>query len=335
MAFLYPWGNTQQLNLDWILQKIKELEAGSGGADLDEVAEALIAASYSAQAYDRSDIVFHDGKLYRANHAIPAPGEAWTPAHWDEILLGDTVSNLVQYVAALSNDQIANSSNVSGTHTSDALDTLKNAIDNIPLDSDNISNESQATGDSVTDALDNLNGAITSEATAREYADSTLQGQITANVESSTTASKAYSVGEFLVLNGILYKVASAIASGATITPNTNVIATTMTNESTPKAENYTLSQCTSYGVGPEYRSCGAVKYFFFFAKITDITQDSGTHWIPVATLDNTTKTTRGLIWNTTKSMPVPIRKEVNGVFLEPSNVAVNDVLYGEIVWID
>lgn len=129
MAFLYPWGNTQQLNLDWILQKIKELEA-EGGAALDEVANALIAASYSHQAYDRSDIVFRDGKLYRANQAIPAPGEAWTPAHWDEILLGDTVSNLVQYVAALSNDQIANNSNVSGAHTSDALNNLNTYIKN-------------------------------------------------------------------------------------------------------------------------------------------------------------------------------------------------------------
>lgn len=131
MAFLYPWGNTQQLNLDWILQKIKELESGSGGADLDEVANALISATYARQAYDRSDIVFYDGKLYRANQAIPAPGEVWTPAHWDEILLGDTVSNLVQYVAALSNDQIVNNSDVSGTHTSDALNTLKVAIDTI------------------------------------------------------------------------------------------------------------------------------------------------------------------------------------------------------------
>lgn len=127
MAFLYPWGNTQQLNLDWILQKIKELES-SGGADLDEVANALISASYAVQAYDRSDIVFRDGKLYRANQAIPAPGEVWTPAHWDEILLGDTVSNLVQYVAALRNDQIVNNSNVSGTHTSDALNNLYTAI---------------------------------------------------------------------------------------------------------------------------------------------------------------------------------------------------------------
>lgn len=178
MAFLYPWGNTQQLNLDWILQKIKDLEAG-GGASLDEVANALISASYAVQAYDRSDIVFRDGKLYRANQAIPAPGEVWTPAHWDEILLGDTVSNLVQYVAALSNDQIANSSSVSGDHTSDALDTLKNAIDDIPLDSDNISNESQVAGVSVTDALDTLNGAISDEATARENADTTLQNSIT------------------------------------------------------------------------------------------------------------------------------------------------------------
>lgn len=164
MAFLYPWGNTQQLNLDWILQKIKELEAGSGGADLDEVANALISASYSRQAYDRSDIVFYDGKLYRANQAIPAPGEVWTPAHWDEILLGDTVSNLVQYVAALSNDQIVNSSSVSGTHTSDALDTLKNAIDNMTLDSDSVTNESQVTGTTVTDALETLDSDIQTNA---------------------------------------------------------------------------------------------------------------------------------------------------------------------------
>lgn len=160
MAYLYPWGNTQQLNLDWILQKIKDLEAGASAAVLDEISNALLAASYAAQAYTRSDIVFHDGKLYRANQDIPAPGEAWTPAHWDEILLGNTVSNIVRYVAALSNDQIANSSSVSGTHTSDALDTLKNAIDGITLDSDSVSNESQVTGDSVSDALDTLNDAV-------------------------------------------------------------------------------------------------------------------------------------------------------------------------------
>lgn len=204
MAYLYPWGNTQQLNLDWILQKIKELEAGGGGADLDEVAEALIAASYSAQAYDRSDIVFHDGKLYRANQAIPAPGEAWTPAHWDEILLGDTVSNLVQYVAALSNDQIVNSSSVSGDYTSDALDTLKNAIDAIPLDSDSVSNESQVTGNNVTDALDTLNGAITSVQNSLPICYEENPSDVSVPSGSSTViASKAITAGKWLVIGNV------------------------------------------------------------------------------------------------------------------------------------
>lgn len=224
MAFLYPWGNTQQLNLDWILQKIKELEAGGGGdgASLDEVANALISASYAVQAYDRSDIVFYDGKLYRANQAIPAPGEAWTPAHWDEILLGNTVSNLVQYVAALSNDQIVNSSNVSGTHTSDALDTLKNAIDTISLDSDSVSNESQVTGDNVTDALDNLNGAITDGTLLNGMPQTAMRIPANSDLNSYTTAGTYYvqSDGDAAtianmprVASGTLYVINRAIGS--------------------------------------------------------------------------------------------------------------------------
>lgn len=129
MAYLYPWGNTQQLNLDWILQKIKDIEAGAGGADLDEISNALLAASYAAQAYEQFDIVFYDGKLYMANADIPAPGEAWTPAHWDEILLGGPVSALLKHATNLSSDNVINDSQVTGDTVSDALDTLKNASD--------------------------------------------------------------------------------------------------------------------------------------------------------------------------------------------------------------
>ena len=129
MAYLYPWGNTQQLNLDWILQKIKDLEAGAGGADLDEISNALLAASYAAQAYEQFDIVFRDGKLYLANADIPAPGEAWTPAHWDEILLGGPVSALLKHVSNMSSDYVINDSQVTGDNVSDALDTLKNTLD--------------------------------------------------------------------------------------------------------------------------------------------------------------------------------------------------------------
>lgn len=48
-----------------------------------------------------------------------------------------------------------------------------------------------------------------------------------ATVESTSTASQAYAVGDYLVYNGILYKVISAIDSGETLTPNTNIEATT------------------------------------------------------------------------------------------------------------
>lgn len=52
-----------------------------------------------------------------------------------------------------------------------------------------------------------------------------------ATVEDSSTASKAYSVGEFLIFDGKLCKVTTAISQGGTITLNTNVVKTTITDE--------------------------------------------------------------------------------------------------------
>lgn len=43
------------------------------------------------------------------------------------------------------------------------------------------------------------------------------------HVETNTTASKSYSVGETLVLNGQMYKVTAAIAQGATLVVGTNI----------------------------------------------------------------------------------------------------------------
>lgn len=44
-----------------------------------------------------------------------------------------------------------------------------------------------------------------------------------ATVESGTTASRAYSVGELVYVSGTLYRVKTAIASGATFTVGTNI----------------------------------------------------------------------------------------------------------------
>jgi len=55
-----------------------------------------------------------------------------------------------------------------------------------------------------------------------------------ATVETGTTSSKAYAVGEYLVYNGILYKVTTAITSdGQTLTPGSNITAVSVGAELT------------------------------------------------------------------------------------------------------
>lgn len=56
-----------------------------------------------------------------------------------------------------------------------------------------------------------------------EAADNTILGNL-AMIESSP-ATAAHAVGEYIVLNGQLYKVTAAIASGQTLTPGTNIAA--------------------------------------------------------------------------------------------------------------
>ena len=126
--YQYPYGDSQQLNLDWIINKLIELEqsfVAGETAQLEEFANALISLTYiPTQPYNHSDIVFHDGHLYRCNTIIPAPGEVWDPSHWDQIMLGNTVANLVRAVAGMDSDHVFNESNVPGTHVTEALNAL-------------------------------------------------------------------------------------------------------------------------------------------------------------------------------------------------------------------
>jgi hypothetical protein len=57
---------------------------------------------------------------------------------------------------------------------------------------------------------------------------STITAMLTAYVEASMTASRAYAVNDFVNVNGQLYRVTAPIANGGTITPGTNATATTI-----------------------------------------------------------------------------------------------------------
>lgn len=75
-----------------------------------------------------------------------------------------------------------------------------------------------------------------------------LQRQIvpSAAVESSTTASQAYAAGDYVVVNGVLRKVKSAIAKGGTIS-DSNSTATTVTGELANFASSKPLFKTVKY----------------------------------------------------------------------------------------
>lgn len=93
--------------------------------------------------------------------------------------------------------------------------------------------------DSATAAAGSASAAAASEASASGSAASAAASRelienmlgVYATVEDTTTASKAYKVGEHLILNYVLYRVTAAISSGGTIIPGTNCVQTTVGDE--------------------------------------------------------------------------------------------------------
>ena len=78
----------------------------------------------------------------------------------------------------------------------------------------------------IMDFIDDVNGRLT------QTTDS-IQSQIvpTSSIESGAFASKAYNAGDFLVKDGVLYKVTNAITEGDALTAGTNIAATTVGGE--------------------------------------------------------------------------------------------------------
>ena len=203
-------------------------EMGSGSGGVDNVARLMIAGQYSnTYNYQKYAICRYNDKLWMCNTNLPAGGEEWEPTHWDEITVGAGLTGLRRSADTLSNaivdlQNIVGDGTLSGFTASNltgAVNELKGSIDDV----EDITGDGQLSGFTATDltgAANELKGSLNS-----------VQNQITANIETSATASKAYSANEYLVLNGTLYKVVSPIANGAQITIGTNVIATNISNE--------------------------------------------------------------------------------------------------------
>lgn len=72
---------------------------------------------------------------------------------------------------------------------------------------------------------------LTEAVEALEKANTLLTGMLLENREEEMKASRAYSPGDLIVVNGTLYTAISRIASGAALTANTNVQQTTLAAE--------------------------------------------------------------------------------------------------------
>lgn len=71
-----------------------------------------------------------------------------------------------------------------------------------------------------------MTGALTDQTDLASALDAKADKTMLAPVESTSTASQNYAVGDYLVYNGILYRVTAAISAGQTLTPGTNISAT-------------------------------------------------------------------------------------------------------------
>ena len=197
----------------------------------------------NATQYQMLDAVRYNGSLYIAKKTtighVPADGEYWmlsaigaSDVHWGDIT-----------------GSIANQSDLIN-----ALDAKQNVLtfDSTPTASSN----NPVTSAGIKTALDTKQNTLTFDTTPTSGSTNpvTSEGILTAvnatasnlaTIESSTTASQAYSEGDYLVLNGQLYEVIADIASGETLTVGTNISATTVGSELT--ALNKSLMQKYSF----------------------------------------------------------------------------------------
>lgn len=258
--YKYPYGDSQQLNLDWILAKLKELEAsgGSGGADLEEVSNALISLTYNTStAYRRYDYAFLNGKLYRC---LSDTSGVFDPSAWQDALIGDDLSVLTRWINAIDAAAVVDVKfDTSGTNGKIQQKYHDQYHDVVEVDYTPVQNSKRPLS---SNAGYELNGALSGDTAISAESGlftTTKFFRTTANIPLGSTevTLKAYSRGVIISNNGttgaiiateyggqtyIAYFDNSAIVSANTLFDNKNL------QEVTPTMKNctvtYTTRQC-------------------------------------------------------------------------------------------
>ena len=107
MAYMYPYGDTQQLNLSWFLAKFKELYEyvmqldPSGETAMDVILSRFTEQYDSTKTYIPGDYCIYDGYIYKANTTT---GGTFNSSAWDAALPVNDVQGLRILLGGLSTD---------------------------------------------------------------------------------------------------------------------------------------------------------------------------------------------------------------------------------------
>ena len=107
MAYMYPYGDSQQLNLSWFLAKFKELYEyvmqldPSGETAMDVILSRFTEQYDSTKTYIPGDYCIYDGYIYKANTTT---GGTFNSSAWDAALPVNDVQGLRILLGGLSTD---------------------------------------------------------------------------------------------------------------------------------------------------------------------------------------------------------------------------------------
>ena len=130
MAYLYPNGDTQQLNLSWFLAKFKELyeyvmNLDPGEASMDTILSRFTDQYNPTTTYVAGDYCIFDGYIYKANQATSGMfnSGAWDPALPVNDIQGlrILISQLSQTVQDLGEDAVTDVQYTPGAATANGL----------------------------------------------------------------------------------------------------------------------------------------------------------------------------------------------------------------------